>query len=65
LNTAVSELSSLEYHCDVPIFSQFISIKRDRQHIDEVKANLAENLNFMYKELTAYLNKLGRVTNDE
>jgi len=50
----------LEYRFGVPVSSQFISIRRGKQYLDRAKANLAEQLNIMYKELTAYLKKMGR-----
>lgn len=55
----MSELPSLEYRFGVPVSSQFISIKRGRQYLDEAKTNLAKNLHSMYKQLTEYLKKLG------
>ncbi|VVC44482.1 Dynein heavy chain, domain-2,Dynein heavy chain domain,Dynein heavy chain, P-loop containing D4 domain,P- [Cinara cedri] len=58
LNTAASELPSLEYQFKIPVSSQFISIKRSKQYLDEAKLILAEKLNFLYKELTDYLIKL-------
>jgi len=50
----------LEYRFGVPVSSQFISIRRGKQYLDNAKAYLADKLNIMYKELTVYLKKMGR-----
>lgn len=57
-------MPSLEYRFGVPVSSQFISIRRGKQYLDRAKANLAENLNVMYKDLTSYLTKMGRTLID-
>jgi len=54
----------LEYRFGVPVSSQFISIRREKQYLDRAKAILAEKLNVMYKDLTAYLEKMGRASID-
>jgi len=54
----------LEYCFSLPVSSQFISIRREKQYLERAKANLAEKLNVMYKDLTAYLKKMGRTSID-
>jgi len=55
----------LEYRFGVPVSSQFISIRREKQYLNRAKANLAEKLNIMYKDLTAYLKKMGRAIDNQ
>lgn len=54
----------MEYRFGVPVSFQFISIRREKQYLDRAKAVLAEKLNIMYKDLTAYLEKMGRASID-
>jgi len=46
------------------VSSQFISIRREKQYLDRAKADLSEKLNVMYKDLTAYLEKMGMASID-
>jgi len=61
----VNELPRLESHLFSSAPIKFISTKHNEPYVFEAKCDLEEKLHLMYKDLTAYLQKMGNTdTND-